>query len=101
MTQYTNQMVSEMQQIGSFDYDSANDFASKHGLSVRSVISKVKHLGLDYTRKPVVISEGKAKVRKVELVAAIAVQSGADPEAVAGLAKADVRSLANLLKAIG
>ena len=100
MSAYTDKMVNEMTAVSSWNYDSASEYASKYGLSVRSVISKLKNLELDYTPKPVVKSAGEPRVKKSEIVSQIASIAGADPEALAGLEKADARSLTALLKAL-
>ena len=55
MSNYTPVILAAMQSQDSFDYDSASAFASAHGLSVRSVISKVKQLGISYTPKAKVV----------------------------------------------
>lgn len=60
MSSYTSSMVSELTAIGSFNYASAQAFAEKHNLSARSVISKVKSLGLDYTAKPKAARKAKS-----------------------------------------
>lgn len=52
MSAYTNAMVTTLTANAPYNYDSASAFASQHGLSVRSVISKVKSLGLEYVAKP-------------------------------------------------
>ena len=100
MSAYTDKMVNEMTAVASWNYDSASEYASKHGLSVRSVISKLKNLELAYTPKPVVKSAAAPRVKKSEIVLQIAQLSGADAEALAGLEKADARSLTALLKAL-
>lgn len=100
MSAYTDSMVSELTKTGSFDYASAQAFAEKHNLSARSVISKVKSLGLDYTPKPKVASKGGDRVRKSDVVRAIASELGTDYDSLAGLAKADGQSLAALLTAV-
>lgn len=100
MTAYTDSMVAELTKTGSFDYDSAAAYAEKHNLSIRSVISKVKSLGLEYTKREVVKSVSGAKVRKSDLVASLAIKIDADPDALAGLAKADMASLKALIKAV-
>ena len=99
MSAYTDKMVQEMTAAGSFDYDSATKFAEAHSLSVRSVISKVKNLGLAYTPKEVVKSASGPRITKADIVRLIADASGADPEALAGLDKADANSLRALLAA--
>lgn len=99
MSNYTDNMVAEMEKIGSFNYDSAAAFAEKHGLSTRSVISKAKSLGLEYAPR-VVAKSSTPRVRKSEVVAQIAEQLGADADALSGLAKADMRSLNELVSHI-
>ena len=96
MSNYTEKMVAQMEKIGSFDYASAEEFASKNGLTTRSVISKAKSLGLDYTPR-VVAKAATPRVRKSDIVAQLAEQLGADADALAGLAKADMRSLNELV----
>lgn len=100
MSAYTDKMVQEMNAIGSFSYDTATTFASAHGLSVRSVISKVKNLGLPYEVKVVAKAVGGVRITKADMVVLIADASGADPEALAGLDKADAGSLRALLAAL-
>jgi hypothetical protein len=100
MSNYTPTMIAEMQSTGSFTYDSALAFAEAHSLSVRSVISKVKHLGLDYTPKPKTVSSAGPRVAKSEIVNAIAKALDTDADMIAGLAKADARALSALLMAI-
>jgi hypothetical protein len=99
MSNYTDNMVAEMEKIGSFNYDSAAAFAEKHGLSTRSVISKAKSLGLEYAPR-VVAKSSTPRVRKSDVVAQIAEQLGADADALSGLAKADMRSLNELVSHI-
>ena len=52
MTTYTDSMVAELSNNAPFDYSKAEIFAGRYNVSVRSVISKVKSLGLEYTPKP-------------------------------------------------
>jgi len=100
MSAYTDKMVNELRSVSSWNYDLASDYAALHGLSVRSVISKLKNLDIAYTPKPVVKSAAAPRVKKSEIVLQIAQLSGADAEALAGLEKADARSLTALLKAL-
>lgn len=51
MSSYTNAMVAELTNNAPFNYDKAQIFAGRYNVSVRSVISKVKSLGLDYVAK--------------------------------------------------
>lgn len=99
MSQYTSTMVSTLQSQA-WDYDSASAFASEHNLSVRSVISKIKSLELDYTPKPKTVSTSGPRVVKADIVDSIAKALDTDPDSLAGLAKADGRALSALLMAI-
>lgn len=100
MSQYTDSMVAELTKMGSFDYDSASQYASEHNLSVRSVISKVKSLGLEYKAREVVKAQSKPRVRKADVVAGIAASLQVNADALAGLAKADMAALEALAKAL-
>ena len=98
MSAYSNVMVTELC-ASAHTYESAAAFASKHNLSTRSVVSKIKSLGLEYTKKEVARVE-VVRVRKSDVVAEIAARLSTDVEKLAGLGKADARSLQELLKAI-
>jgi len=98
MSAYSNQMVTELC-ASAHTYESAVAFASKHNLSTRSVVSKIKSLGLDYERK-VVVSVSQTRIRKSDVVAEIAARLSLESEKLAGLSKADTASLQELLKAI-
>ena len=100
MTAYTDTMVAEMTKIGSFDYDSASAFASEYGLSVRSVISKCHNLGLEYTPREKAVAKSAPRVRKSDIVYAIACSLDINEEVLMGLAKADMASLGALAVAI-
>jgi hypothetical protein len=100
MSNYTSAVVTEMQELGSFTYDSASNFAIEKGLSVRSVISKIKHLGLEYTPKPKTVSSAGPRVKKSDVVRDIAKQVGIALDKIEGLDKSDLRSLLNILDAI-
>ena len=100
MSAYTDTMVAEMTRIGSFNYDSASAFANEHGLSIRSVISKVHNLGLEYTPREKVKSTAAPRVRKADVVAGIASALNVNAEVLDGLAKADMASLQNLAQAL-
>lgn len=100
MSAYTNAMVATLTANAPYNYDSASAFASENGLSVRSVISKVKSLGLEYTPRPAVVKSSTPKVRKADVVRALADRLDVDYDAIAGLEKADVKSLEALIKAL-
>ena len=71
MSKYTENMVAEMESIGSFTYETAKEYAEVNGLKLRSVIAKAKSLGLEYTAKPVVTKSGEPVVHKSEMAAEI------------------------------
>jgi predicted RNase H-related nuclease YkuK (DUF458 family) len=98
MSLYTESMVSELMARASWSYDDAVAFAEKHSsVSVRSVISKIKSLKLDYTAKPKAATAKTDKVRKSEIVGEIALALGIQADAISGLAKADAACLRVLL----
>lgn len=99
MSAYTDSMVAELSNNAPFDYGKAMIFAERYNVSARSVISKVKSLGLTYTAKPKA-EPAAARVRKADVVAEIAAKVGVSEEAIAGLAKADMAALKALLKAV-
>ena len=99
MSNYSTSMVTALQSQ-SWDYESASAFASEHNLSVRSVISKIKSLELDYTPKPKTVSTSGPRVVKADIVDSIAKALDADADELAGLAKADGRALSALLMSI-
>ena len=100
MSNYTDSMVAEMVSAGAFTFANAQAFGEKHNLSTRSVVSKVKSLGLDYTPKPKALSSGSPRILKMDSVQAIAKALDVNVESIEGLAKADGRSLSALLMAI-
>ena len=101
MSQYTESMVADLNRIGSFNYDSASQFAAEHNLSVRSVISKVKSLDLEYTPRPKPQASSEPRVRKADVVLQIAQAINVNVEAIEGLSKSDMRSLSALVDALG
>lgn len=98
MSAYSNVMVTELTHFGGHTYESATEFASKHNLSTRSVVSKIKSLGLEYTKKPIA---GKVvRIRKADVVHVIETKLGLKDEALSGLGKADLSALLELLGSI-
>ena len=98
MSVYTDSMVTELC-ASAHTYESAAAFASKHNISVRSVVSKIKSLGLDYERK-VVVRTGDVRIRKADVVRVIETKLGLSDEALSGLGKADMGALQRLLEVI-
>ena len=87
------------QELGTLNGQIAGELAKEIGKSKRSVIAKIKSLGLDYTvaAKPV---KGTRATSKAEYIAAIAKALDADASSFAGLEKSTASALSNLLAAI-
>ncbi len=98
MTQYTKEIVAQMEAKGSFTYAEALAFAAEHGLKPRSVIAKVKSMKLPYEPKPArVTKRGEPVVLKASFVASIEKAVGV---ALPSLAKASKEDLAKLAEAL-
>ena len=95
MSNYTPAMIAKLQDAAPLDLAKAKDLAADFGLSHRSVISKAKHLGLDY----VVAPKAAKKIRssKADTVNAIAKAIAVDPADLDGLALAKGSALDALL----
>lgn len=100
---YTDTQVAALQKaandFGTLNGEIAARLADELGQSKRSVIAKIKSLGLDYAvaAKPV---KGTRSTTKAEYVAAIAKALDADATDLAGLEKATALGLSRLLAAI-
>ena len=100
---YTDTQVAALQKaandFGTLNGEIAARLADELGQSKRSVIAKIKSLGLDYAvaKKPV---KGTRATSKAEYVAAIAKALDADASELAGLEKATALALSGLLAAI-
>ena len=96
MSNYTPAMIAKLQAAAPLDLAKAKALASDFGnVSHRSVISKAKHLGLDY----VVTAKATKQIRssKADTVDAIAKAINVDADALDGLALAKASALNNLL----
>ena len=95
MSNYTPAMIAKLQAAAPLNLAKAKDLASDFGLSHRSVISKAKHLGLDY----IVAPKAAKKIRssKADTVDAIAKAIAVDPADLDGLALAKGSALDALL----
>jgi len=71
MSVYTSAMETQLRQSAPHSYETAQTFADSHGLSIRSVIGKIKSMDLEYTPKPKTVSTGGPTIKKVEIVEAI------------------------------
>ena len=95
MSNYTPAMIAKLQAAAPLNLAKAKDLAANFGLSHRSVISKAKHLGLDY----IVAPKAAKKIRssKADTVDAIAKAIAVDPADLDGLALAKGSALDALL----
>ena len=93
---YTSEMVSSLMDGAVTDYDTAVSYSDTNSLSVRSVIAKVKSLGLDYTPKTRILKRGD-RVTKDELVRAIEKSLASGTDSLVGLEKSSVAALSRLL----
>jgi len=99
MSNYSDNMVAEMMEIGAFTFESASAYADKYpALSTRSVVSKAKSLGLEYT--PKVVAKGVVKIRKSDVVAEITSELNLTDGELDSLVNAKAETLAVLLSAI-
>ena len=94
---YTTDMVAVIQSYDSFNADVAQDIADQIGKSRRSVIAKIKSLGLPYAIKRPTRKDGSPVSRKADTVAAIAKALDMPVDDLDGLAKAPRLALDNLL----
>ena len=95
MSNYTPAMIAKLQGAAPLNLEIAKDLAADFGVSHRSVISKAKHLGLDYIATP----KAAIKIRssKADTVAAIAKAVDMPVDDLDGLALAKGSALNNLL----
>ena len=99
MSNYTPQMVTALMAGAVTNYDTAVSYADGQAVSVRSVIAKVKNLGLPYTPKTRTLKRGD-RVTKVELVRAIEKSLASGTDSLVGLEKSSVAALSRLLSEI-
>ncbi len=97
---YTPEMLAVIAGYDAFNKATATEIADKIGKSPRSVIAKIKSLGLPYTVQRPVRKDGSAITRKAETVAAIAKALDMDLKDLDGLAKAPRSALIALLREI-
>ena len=102
MTQpnYTPEMIAVIAGYDSFNKETATRIALEIGKSPRSVIAKIKSMGLSYTVQRPVRKDGSPVTRKAETVAAIAKALDMDLNDLDGLAKAPRSALIALLREI-
>ena len=102
MTQpnYTPEMLAVIAGYDSFNKETATEIAAKIGKSPRSVIAKIKSMGLSYTVQRPVRKDGSPITRKTDTVIAIAKALDMDALELEGLTKASKAALEALLREI-
>ena len=95
MSNYTPAMIAKLQDAAPLDLAKAKNLAADFGLSHRSVISKAKHLGLDYV--PATKAAKTLRASKADIVSAIAKGLDMPVDDLDGLALAKGSALNNLL----
>ena len=88
MSNYTPAMVAKLQAAAPLNLETAKDLAADFGVSHRSVISKAKHLGLEYVKASPKARVAKG-ITKAELTDAIR-QAVALPDRSGDLTKAEL-----------
>lgn len=102
MSNYTPSMEATLREKDNWSYEDCESFASEHPeLTTRSVIAKVKNMGLEYTPRQTtaVTKTGEPVVRKSDIVAGISDAFGVSRETLEGLAtgkKAALLALADI-----
>ena len=97
---YTPEMLAVISGYDSYNKDVAVEIAALIGKSPRSVIAKIKSLGLDYTVQRPVRKDGSPITRKTDTVIAIAKALDMDALELEGLTKAPKAALEALLREI-
>ena len=97
---YTPEMLAVIAGYDAFNKATATEIADKIGKSPRSVIAKIKSMGLPYTVQRPVRKDGSAISRKADTVAAIAKALDMELDDLDGLAKAPRSALIALLREI-
>ena len=96
---YTAEQIAVLENAQPLNQAKAMEIAEQLGKTSRSVIAKAKSLGLDYEVK--VRATKRVASSKADLVRAIAKGLDADADQFAGLEKATMSALSNLLSEIG
>ena len=97
---YTADMVAVINGYDSYNADVAQDIADQIGKSRRSVIAKIKSMGLSYAVQRPVRKDGSPITRKIDTVIAIAKALDMDALELEGLTKAPKSALEALLREI-
>lgn len=94
MSNYTTELTAALESRPRWTYAEAVAFAEEHGLKNRSVIAKIKSLGLDYEPKPARVNKrNEPVVKKAQMVAAIETALGVTVGSLVKVGKADLETL--------
>lgn len=96
---YTDEMEAALVAAQPVTFEKAEELATEFGKTPRSVIAKVKNMGLDYVPRVVAPKRPLAKT-KAEVVAELEAALNVEAGAFAGLEKATSLALANFAKAL-
>lgn len=95
MSNYTEEQVRDLTSQERWTFAECVAYAQKEGLKHRSVISKVKSLGLEYEPKPVkVTKQGEPVILKSVYISAIQAAVGITLPTLSKMTKADLEKLA-------
>ena len=97
---YTPEMLAVIKGYDTFNKETATEIAGKIGKSPRSVIEKIKSMGLSYTVQRPVRKDGSPITREIDTVIAIARALDMDALELEGLTKAPKSALEALLREI-
>lgn len=96
---YTEKMLDELRSFDVITYDSAQEFADKHNISIRSVIAKVRSMELPYQPKPTDSAAKQAKGEsKADLVAEIQTLLNVNFKSLDKMVVEDLIKLRNVVK---
>lgn len=98
---YTEKMLNELRSFDVITYDSAQEFADKHNISIRSVIAKVRSMELPYQPKPADYAAKQAKAKgesKADLVAEIQALLNVNFKSLDKMVVEDLIKLRNVMK---
>lgn len=97
---YTDSLVATLAAQPVWTYAQAVAFAEENGLKVRSVVAKVKSMGLDYERKPIVTKTGEPVEKKAAIVSDIEIALGVPADTFADLSKCTKQVLETLRQVV-
>lgn len=92
MSRYTSEMVAELHGLESpVTRPVVDAFADKYSLTVKSVVAKLRHLGIEY-QPPESVERPQAR-KKIEIARSIEAMLDFPQDSLAGLDKATVQTL--------